>query len=473
MIFSSGLGSVEKQTTDVAIKSIANHLRKLQDELEYRLSNLDSSNINEIDTDETVLRGGTVTLISQYGDDITELKLTNQKLTASVRGLDEQMSSLQQTATSLTATVNGLSGNVSTLQQTATSLTTTVQTQGQSISTLQQTSNTISATVQSLNTSMSQTVRLSADGLTVTNAAGSKLTIDGGQINADTLNLTGKITFTDLDADTQAKFSDVNLPNYIKATYIDEAKILSPTITGNDIRALQSFSVGVLTGDDTFTPHGHLGLAYGKDASDSKTYGVAMASAGIKDDYGMITYDAEGQYVIVTDSGVRMQAFDNNVTVTENNIYLSIKNDQDQRLKWIHLNSGGAFYNDQEIATKYDVKHIDSIYGAMKVLNSNDALTGWIGSGSGQATDGTATHGVAMAASTTPIIVDGNYSLDFDSEGRYILVTGEGIKLKSGENTRITLTDNTISVRALNGATMKLNGSEVVTVAMLQDYGLI
>jgi hypothetical protein len=78
-----------------------------------------------------------------------------------------------------------------------------------------------------------------------------------------------------------------------------------------------------------------------------------------------------------------------------------------------------------------------------------------------------------MAAGTTPILADGSFSLDFDSAGRYILVTTDGIKLKSGDNTRITLTDNTISVRALNGATMKLNGSEVVTLDTLRSYGLI
>lgn len=37
---------------------IANHIRRLQDELEYRLSNLDSSNITEIDASDTVISSG-------------------------------------------------------------------------------------------------------------------------------------------------------------------------------------------------------------------------------------------------------------------------------------------------------------------------------------------------------------------------------------------------------------------------------
>lgn len=201
MIFSSGLGSVEKQTTDVAIKNIANHLRKLQDELEYRLSNLDSSNINEIDTDETVIRGGTVTLISQTADEIAELKLSNQQLTASVQGLGNTVSSIQMQA-----------GN-------------------------------IQMTVENLNASMSQTLRVSADGVTITNASGSKLTIDGGQIDASKintgdLNLTGKITFADLDADTQAKVSSSDTKAYLESIGVTEITVdgvKSPRIEGGEV----------------------------------------------------------------------------------------------------------------------------------------------------------------------------------------------------------------------------------------------
>ena len=111
--------------------------------------------------------------------------------------------------------------------------------------------------------------------------------------------------------------------------------------------------------------------------------------------------------------------------------------------------------------------------GATELLNEKGVSTGWFGSGSGETTDGGKTYGVAMASSSTAILADGSYSLDFDSEGRYILVTGDGIKLKSGENTRITLTDNVISVRALNGKQFQYNGSEVVTKDMLRAWGVI
>ena len=175
MIFSSSLGSVEKYTTDAAIKSIANHVRKLQEELEYRLAHLDSTNINEIDAEETVIRGGPITLISQHQDEIAKLQLTDQQIVASVQGLGD---------------------------------------------------------------SMSHTVRIAADGVTITNAAGSALTIDGGQINAENLNLTGKIKFDDLNDDAKEIISGYDAKTYLESigvTEITKDGVKSPRIVGGEI----------------------------------------------------------------------------------------------------------------------------------------------------------------------------------------------------------------------------------------------
>lgn len=328
MIFSSSLGNVEKYTTETAIKSIANHVRKLQDELEYRLSHLDSTNINEIDTDETDLIGGAATQIIQSAEDIAKLQMTEKQISASVESLEnsvssvqvqadgitatvnaqgksistleqtadsiiatveaqggsistlqqtadgltaivqtqgqsistlqqtansitatvdaqgESISTLEQTASSITSTVQSQGQSIATLQQTASGITATVQAQGQSISTLQQTSDSLTATVTNLGNSMSQTVRLSADGLTITNAAGSKLTIDGGQVNADTLNLTGKIAFTDLDADAQQTINGYDPKAYLQSIGITEITgdgIKSPLIEGGEIRGAEIY----------------------------------------------------------------------------------------------------------------------------------------------------------------------------------------------------------------------------------------
>ena len=57
-MFFSKLQDLSGQSTDAKIKSIENHLRVLEDELEYILSHLDSSNIIEIDTTKTTIYKG-------------------------------------------------------------------------------------------------------------------------------------------------------------------------------------------------------------------------------------------------------------------------------------------------------------------------------------------------------------------------------------------------------------------------------
>ena len=55
-IFTTQLGSVEGKTTADALRRMAAHIRYLQEQLEYTLMNLDSSNITEIETDKTDIR---------------------------------------------------------------------------------------------------------------------------------------------------------------------------------------------------------------------------------------------------------------------------------------------------------------------------------------------------------------------------------------------------------------------------------
>lgn len=148
---------------------------------------------------------------------------------------------------------------------------------------------------------LSQTVRLAADGLTITNASGSRLTIDGGQIKAasietsafkansitaDKLNITGAITFGDLDSSTQSTINSAqstataanynannayvlannayNLalnntpPSYIKSTYIDSVSIQSPTIIGGTFIG-NTFNVISETGGGSFNMYGTYG----------------------------------------------------------------------------------------------------------------------------------------------------------------------------------------------------------------------
>lgn len=54
-VFASQLGRLEP-TDPAALQRLANHVRYLQEQLEYTLMNLDSTNITEIETDKTDIR---------------------------------------------------------------------------------------------------------------------------------------------------------------------------------------------------------------------------------------------------------------------------------------------------------------------------------------------------------------------------------------------------------------------------------
>lgn len=103
--------------------------------------------------------------------------------------------------------------------------------------------------------------------------------------------------------------SSAKLPTFIEKSKITRTTIESPIIAGNNITALHAFTVGF--SDEYTQPYGHMGYAQG--LSDGKiTHGVALSSGGFKvgkDDDGYIDYQTAGiNYLIVTDSGVRMQS---------------------------------------------------------------------------------------------------------------------------------------------------------------------
>lgn len=171
MIFTNQLGRLDGLSDKDAVKAIANHLRTMQEELEWRLTNLDSSNINEIEMESTTITAG--------GKDI------NNILSDASGGV----SAIQQTVEGLSTTVMDQGESISNLQQTAQGLTTTVATQGQSITTLQQKDNTISAAVTNLQNGQKAMLKMDSSGVYITNASGQTVSIDGAQIKAGTIRV--------------------------------------------------------------------------------------------------------------------------------------------------------------------------------------------------------------------------------------------------------------------------------------------
>lgn len=58
-IFTQQLQRVDASNPQEAIKRMVNHIKYIQEQLEYTLLNLDSRNVTEIDTDKTVITDST------------------------------------------------------------------------------------------------------------------------------------------------------------------------------------------------------------------------------------------------------------------------------------------------------------------------------------------------------------------------------------------------------------------------------
>ena len=59
MIFTQQMQRIDPSNPQEAIKKMSNHIKYIQEQLEYTLQNLDSRNVTEIDTDKTVITDST------------------------------------------------------------------------------------------------------------------------------------------------------------------------------------------------------------------------------------------------------------------------------------------------------------------------------------------------------------------------------------------------------------------------------
>lgn len=65
-IFTQSLQRIDVTNPQEALKKMANHIKYIQEQLEFTLLNLDSRNIIEIDTNKTVIGDSTGTNIGSY-----------------------------------------------------------------------------------------------------------------------------------------------------------------------------------------------------------------------------------------------------------------------------------------------------------------------------------------------------------------------------------------------------------------------
>ena len=93
-IFTQSLQRIDESKPQEAIKKMANHIKYIQEQLEYTLLNLDSRNINEIDIDKTTITDSTgstnigsfIYLTGQNGESFTVGKNNKGQFEFSVKG---------------------------------------------------------------------------------------------------------------------------------------------------------------------------------------------------------------------------------------------------------------------------------------------------------------------------------------------------------------------------------------------------
>lgn len=93
-VFTQSLQRIEADKPQEAIKKMANHIKYLQEQLEYTLLNLDSRNIVEIDTDQTTVTdstgsttiGSTINLTGPNGESFKVGKNASGRFEFSVEG---------------------------------------------------------------------------------------------------------------------------------------------------------------------------------------------------------------------------------------------------------------------------------------------------------------------------------------------------------------------------------------------------
>lgn len=214
----------------------------------------------------------------------SSINLQIDSITSTVQGLDGQVSTIQQTVSSITTQITGINGDISSLEQTATSLQTQIRNAQGDISSIEQYVDSITLSV--TNGSDSSTIQLKAGNTTISSAnitfngmvtftdlstAGSTVingaNITTGMISADRINLTGAITWNDLEDSVQNDINDavstandayqiasgIELPDYIHNTYIDSTRIESPEIYGGEIYALNGSGAYAKMDDDAFS----------------------------------------------------------------------------------------------------------------------------------------------------------------------------------------------------------------------------
>lgn len=199
--------------------------------------------------------------VEQFDKSYGEFTVKADSVTTKVENFDKSYGEFKVTADSITGKVEDFDESYSEFKQTANSITSKVEDFDDSYTEFKQTATEISSKIVDFDGDYSE-FKQSIDGVEFTTKDGTTY-IKGSSIETGSLNLSGAITWDDLDDDAQdtiknaqdtaeaaekradeayelAKGAGVDLPDYIKSTYIDSTTIESPNIIGGQLYAVGS-----------------------------------------------------------------------------------------------------------------------------------------------------------------------------------------------------------------------------------------
>ena len=211
-----------EQTSEEKLDVVTNYLYMLMEQLRYTLANLGAGNFNDAELSEigmTITQPIYVDLENAAGA-IHDLTITADQLTSRVEDAEYGISDIEQYAKSITLSVEN----------------------GETSSTIKLLAGGVQIASQIIQMDGLVTFTGLEDGTTVINGG----CIQTGTIDAEYLNLTGAIQFTDLSQAVRNDIDDAvntandaydlahenQLPDYIHNTYIDSTEIRSPNISG-------------------------------------------------------------------------------------------------------------------------------------------------------------------------------------------------------------------------------------------------
>lgn len=259
-------------------KQILNYLAMLDEKLRYMFQNIDPQENYTESAFQNYLK---------TEKSLTSLQVEQGKISSLVSDLEGNYSLLEQTVNGISSVVVDMEGNFSLLEQTVSGISSTVADINGNYSRLEQSVSGIQTTVRNMDGEISmvsqQADKISWIVASGTSASNFTLTSRMARLVAEEVDITGFVTFNDLSGSGKTTINGDNITTgEISSDYIHLGGLMEVYRSGySDI-------VG-----------GYIGYDTGDDGNAS-TSGIKIASP------------SENNYVICTNSGVRMTYYDNN-----------------------------------------------------------------------------------------------------------------------------------------------------------------